>query len=133
MEEFDGAYLRVEGFSKPMLNMANFDFLGMGQRKELKAAAVQALDKVSQNISHRNTGQRKTVHSKVHVAQPPLPHADTHEPVCIPLLSLEVETPEIEATRPRLSSRRQSDSFAPGRPKPFSLFLVFFRFFFSSP
>lgn len=46
MEEFDGAYLRVEGFSKPMLNMANFDFLGMGQRKELKEAAVQALDKV---------------------------------------------------------------------------------------
>lgn len=45
VEEFDGAYLRVEGFSKPMLNMANFDFLGMGQRKELKEAAVQALDK----------------------------------------------------------------------------------------
>lgn len=36
----------MEGNDRPLLNMANFDFLGMGQRKELKAAAVQALDKV---------------------------------------------------------------------------------------
>lgn len=51
VQEFDGAYLQVEGFSKPMLNMANFDFLGMGQRKELKEAAVQALDKVRQDTT----------------------------------------------------------------------------------
>ena len=46
VQEFNGPYLRVEGFEKPLLNMANFDFLGMGQRKELKEAAVLALDKV---------------------------------------------------------------------------------------
>ena len=46
MEAFEGPFLRVEGIEKPLLNMANFDFLGMGQRKELKQAAVQALDKV---------------------------------------------------------------------------------------
>lgn len=46
VEAFDGSYLRVEGIDRPLLNMANFDFLGMGQRKELKEAAVQALDKV---------------------------------------------------------------------------------------
>ncbi len=46
MQEFDGPYLRVEGIEKPLLNMANFDFLGMGQRKELKEAAVMALNKV---------------------------------------------------------------------------------------
>ncbi|CAM9953210.1 unnamed protein product [Scytosiphon promiscuus] len=45
VQEFNGPYLRVEGIEKPLLNMANFDFLGMGQRKELKQAAVQALDK----------------------------------------------------------------------------------------
>ncbi|CAM9848591.1 unnamed protein product [Ascophyllum nodosum] len=45
VQEFDGSYLRVEGIDGPLLNMANFDFLGLGQRKELKAAAVQALDK----------------------------------------------------------------------------------------
>lgn len=46
VQEFNGPYLRVEGIDKPLLNMANFDFLGMGQRKELKEAAVLALDKV---------------------------------------------------------------------------------------
>lgn len=46
VQEFDGPYLKVEGMDKPLLNMANFDFLGMGQRKELKQAAVRALDKV---------------------------------------------------------------------------------------
>eukprot|EP00903_Cladosiphon_okamuranus_P006351 g6221.t1 len=45
VQEFNGPYLRVEGIEKPLLNMANFDFLGMGQRKELKEAAVLALDK----------------------------------------------------------------------------------------
>ncbi|CAM9515948.1 unnamed protein product [Pylaiella littoralis] len=45
VQEFQGPFLRVEGIEKPLLNMANFDFLGMGQRKELKEAAVQALDK----------------------------------------------------------------------------------------
>eukprot|EP00904_Undaria_pinnatifida_P007593 jgi/Undpi1/3964/HiC_scaffold_16.g07332.m1 len=45
VEAFEGPFLRVEGYEKPLLNMANFDFLGMGQRKELKQAAVQALDK----------------------------------------------------------------------------------------
>ncbi|CAN0164209.1 unnamed protein product, partial [Laminaria digitata] len=45
VEAFEGPFLRVEGIEKPLLNMANFDFLGMGQRKELKQAAVQALDK----------------------------------------------------------------------------------------
>ncbi|CAM9262449.1 unnamed protein product, partial [Ectocarpus sp. 6 AP-2014] len=45
VQEFSGPYLRVEGIEKPLLNMANFDFLGMGQREELKQAAVQALDK----------------------------------------------------------------------------------------
>lgn len=56
MEEFDGPYLRVEGYSKPLLNMANFDFLGMGQRKELKAAATQALDKVGEGRRHVRGG-----------------------------------------------------------------------------
>ncbi|CAM9597548.1 unnamed protein product, partial [Ectocarpus sp. 4 AP-2014] len=46
VQEFSGPYLRVEGIEKPLLNMANFDFLGMGQREELKQAAVKALDKV---------------------------------------------------------------------------------------
>lgn len=45
VEAFEGPFLRVEGIEKPLLNMANFDFLGMGQRKELKQAAVEALDK----------------------------------------------------------------------------------------
>lgn len=49
VQEFQGPFLRVEGIEKPLLNMANFDFLGMGQRKELKEAAVQALDKVSES------------------------------------------------------------------------------------
>lgn len=47
VKAFDGSHLRVEGIDQPLLNMANFDFLGMGQRKELKEAAVQALDKVT--------------------------------------------------------------------------------------
>lgn len=50
VEEFDGPYLRVAGIEKPLLNMANFDFLGMGQRKELKEAAVLALDKVRRRV-----------------------------------------------------------------------------------
>lgn len=46
VQKFDGPYLRVESYSTPLLNMVNFDFLGLGQREELKVAAVQALDKV---------------------------------------------------------------------------------------
>ena len=58
VQEFDGSYLRVEGIDRPLLNMANFDFLGLGQRKELKAAAVQALDKVTETRTHTHTHTR---------------------------------------------------------------------------
>ena len=54
VEAFEGPFLRVEGYEKPLLNMANFDFLGMGQRKELKQAAVQALDKVGSQTGPRD-------------------------------------------------------------------------------
>lgn len=53
VQEFKGPYLRVEGIEKPLLNMANFDFLGMGQRKELKEAAVLALDKARCRVHMR--------------------------------------------------------------------------------
>lgn len=56
VQKFDGPYLRVEGYTTPLLNMANFDFLGFGQRKELKAAAVQALDKVCRGVFEGGVG-----------------------------------------------------------------------------
>lgn len=46
VEQFEGPYLTLEGNKHRLLNMATFDFLGLEQRKELKEAAVQALDKV---------------------------------------------------------------------------------------
>ncbi|CAM9460064.1 unnamed protein product, partial [Choristocarpus tenellus] len=46
VEEVNGPFFKVQGSTRPLLNMATFDFLGMGQQKETKDAAVNALNKV---------------------------------------------------------------------------------------
>jgi len=38
-------YTKVRGVEEPVLNMVTFDFLGIGQRDEIKQAATKALDK----------------------------------------------------------------------------------------
>ncbi|CAN0476971.1 unnamed protein product, partial [Discosporangium mesarthrocarpum] len=45
VEEVNGPFFKVQGIARPLLNMASFDFLGLGQRKEMKDAAAEALRK----------------------------------------------------------------------------------------
>lgn len=45
LEQQPSKVTRVRGVSKPVLNLATHDFLGLGQREEIKTAANAALDK----------------------------------------------------------------------------------------
>lgn len=45
VEGTPGTHIKLQGFAKPLVNLATFDFLGMGSRPELKEVAVKALTK----------------------------------------------------------------------------------------
>ncbi|KAF1327980.1 Serine palmitoyltransferase, partial [Globisporangium splendens] len=45
VESQPDTHIKLQGIEKPLLNLATFDFLGLGSRKELKDAAVKALTK----------------------------------------------------------------------------------------
>ncbi|CAM9382709.1 unnamed protein product [Chrysoparadoxa australica] len=45
VEKVSGQYYMLEGHSKPLLNMASFDFLALGQASEMKDAVLGALNK----------------------------------------------------------------------------------------
>lgn len=45
VESQPDTHIKLQGIDKPLLNLATFDFLGLGSRKELKETAVKALTK----------------------------------------------------------------------------------------
>lgn len=45
VENCPGTHMKLQGIAKPVLNLATFDFLGLGSRTELKDVAVKALTK----------------------------------------------------------------------------------------
>ncbi|DAZ95536.1 TPA: hypothetical protein N0F65_005228, partial [Lagenidium giganteum] len=45
VENKPATHMKLKGIDKPVLNLATFDFLGLGSRKELKDVAVKALTK----------------------------------------------------------------------------------------
>lgn len=45
VESQPDTHIKLQGIDKPLLNLATFDFLGLGSRKELKDTAVKALTK----------------------------------------------------------------------------------------
>lgn len=45
VESQPDTHIKLQGIEKPLLNLATFDFLGLGSRKELKDTAVKALTK----------------------------------------------------------------------------------------
>ncbi|GLE02041.1 hypothetical protein PINS_up010879 [Pythium insidiosum] len=45
LESRPDTHMKLQGVDRPVLNLATFDFLGLGSRKELKDVAIQALTK----------------------------------------------------------------------------------------